>query len=224
MVVIVDPVSVQHVDEDTDDIFQARANIKAYGDAINNIRTYLIELFGWDGTKATAISTLFANQQVLFPNGTNMYFINPTVPPGWVKWWNFISGSYLRAVSDDSGGGYAGNNDVWLQTQPTSLVQGMLPNITMTGTTNTVGEHVHLYRPTRIFLSQFTAGSASVAEAEPQQRKIWLDYQDTWSGGGGSHWHTISVPTGGLNWGHDHLVSMHNYRPLGLTGVIGQKV
>lgn len=220
---IPDPVSRQHVDEDSDDIFQARQNLHDFGAAINGIRQYLVDLFGVDGTKGTAITTLFSNQAVLFPAGTNMFFYNATVPPGWVKWVHLDQGRYLMAVTDDSGGNYVGDNFVWLQTTPTALVQGHLPSLTLYGFTNWIGDHVHLYRPTRITTFKPSATAFGAAEAGTGDRTVWLDYQDAWTSGSGNHGHSVEVSTGGANWGHDHMVSMANYRPAGLKGVIGSK-
>lgn len=50
--------------------------------AMGALRDYLSGLFGDDGTKATAISTLGAQP---FPSGTLMLFQQTTAPTGWTK-------------------------------------------------------------------------------------------------------------------------------------------
>lgn len=122
----------EYLDQDTDSIFQARAEIHATTATVNGVMTYLIGLFGASGTKTDAISTLFSNQAVLFPAGTRMYFMQATPPPGWTQM-VFDVGRYLMAVPDGSGGNPVGNSYVSLQSTATALIREHLPNVAFYG-------------------------------------------------------------------------------------------
>jgi hypothetical protein len=69
-----------------------------------SVYNYLVGLFGTDGTKSTAISTLGASP---FPAGTQMLFAQGSAPTGWTKQTTH-NDKALRVVSG-SGGGSGGS-------------------------------------------------------------------------------------------------------------------
>lgn len=71
--------------------------------AMGGLHDYLEGLFGADGTKATAISTLGAQP---FPSGTLMLFQQTTAPTGWTKQ-TVHNDKALRVVSGTAGSGGA---------------------------------------------------------------------------------------------------------------------
>lgn len=71
---------------------------------LTSVYNYLIGLFGADGTKATAISTLGASP---FAAGTKMLFAQASAPTGWTKQTTH-NDKTLRVVSG-SGGGSGGS-------------------------------------------------------------------------------------------------------------------
>ena len=223
MAVLPNPVSRQHVDEDSDDLFQARQNINDALNAVNGIRQYLAELFGTDGSKKTAIATMFSNQAVLFPAGTNMYFVNHSTPPGWIKWTQLSPGHYLMAVSDNTGGIPFGDFNVHLQSFATTLIREHLPAVNLVGWTDWVGEHAHSYEATYGTFIHPGGNPVPSQRAGSGDDKTWIYHYQFATQGSGTHYHTITLPLGGSNWGHDHWTSMASYRPLCYRGVIGQK-
>lgn len=216
------PVSRQHVDQDSDDILQARAELNEFGNMINSIRQYLVDLFGAGGSRELAISSLFQGQAVIFPTGTRMFFMQATVPPGWTKVALDI-GRYLMAVSGNTGGQPIGSNDVWLQSSATSLIREHLPAVNLVGVTDWQGVHEHSYGRQNSQYIGVPNPNVVVRREDPAAPRAWIYNYLAITDPNGNHYHNITVPLGGANWGHDHWTNMASYRPAGIQGVIGQK-
>lgn len=204
-----------HLDNDTDDVLAAREEIDAIAWKLNQLIAYCFNLFGFSGEKADAIYNLFSGAAVLFPAGTRMFFMQATVPAGWVKF-TFDTGRYLMAVPGDTGGQPIGNNNVSLGTSLTALTQAHLPAITIGGTTGWVGSHSHVVMGVEDATYNIStgAGQAAFGMTRQQLRQV----SDS-----GAHYHDVILALGGQNAGHGHVVDMSNYRPAGWQGVIGTK-
>lgn len=74
---------------------------------LSSVYNFLAGLFGTDGTKETAISTLGASP---FPAGTKMLFAQSTAPTGWTKDTTH-NNKALRVVSGTTGGDSGGSVD-----------------------------------------------------------------------------------------------------------------
>lgn len=210
-----------HIDQDTDDVAAARANIDAMAQAIASINAYLIGLFGSSGDKGTAWSTLTSGQTVSFPAGTTMYFCQATPPIGWTIA-PIDQERYLAATPHGTGGNNMGNYAAVLGTSAISLVQAHLPAITLTGTTDWHGGHGHGVSgyamtdqpPYSFFGTNWQPNEGAVGLRLTPITGTWVD---------GQHYHNVSVPLGGSGAPHSHLVDLSAYRPAGVLGVLASK-
>lgn len=85
--------------------YGASATEAQFKSFLSDLRDYLAFLFGTDGTKATAISTLGASP---FPAGTAMLFAQAAAPTGWTKSTTH-NDKALRVVSGATGGSPGGS-------------------------------------------------------------------------------------------------------------------
>lgn len=222
MAVLPDPVSRQHVDQDSDDLFQARQNINDALNAVNQIRDYLANLFGVGGGHVEAIATLFSNQAVLFQPGTALWFYNRSPPPGWIRMFPDIM-RYLAITNDGTGTEPVGSYEVNLQSNPTALIREHLPAVTLTGVTDWQGVHNHNFlKHNSQYGSPPSQAANSIRAGSGDDKTYHYDHTQT-TEGGGNHYHNFSVNLGGANWGHDHITWMGNYRPAGLKGILAHK-
>lgn len=210
-----------HLDQDTDDVFQARANIDETARNLGYVIDYLAGLFGTDGVKATALATLTSGQSVTFPAGTRMWFFQATPPVGWVTM-ALDQGRYLYAQSGATGGQAIGDYGTVLPSTATALWREALPNITLTGVTDWHQGHAHATSVTNVsYNPPFNFFGTSYQG--PDSTGITLSAVGTGTSPDGQHYHNFSVPLGGEGHGHTHNVSMAGYRPAGLQGIIGEK-
>lgn len=208
----------QHLDQDSDDVFQARVELNAHGVAINTIISYLNNLFGATGEKASTIATLFSNQAVLFASGTRLIFVQATAPLGWFKV-TMDYHRYLVVTPWDDGMQYFGNYSYAKYSTPTSLSQADLPAVWFNGSTDVQGDHYHIYTNTS---ANFSGGNVPVQRAENDYR-AWVKYDSAGTNTVGAHAHNFSVHSGGQNLGHQHILDISDYRPAGITGIMCEK-
>lgn len=121
------------------------------------------------------------------PAGTSMVFHQATAPSGWTQ---ITSSAYNNAslrVVNSTGGGTGGSSSFTDVFQSRTILQTNLPNVSLSGTTNTTGDHAHTYSYTSIigFVPGSSSGGGLVANTSGTTSTA------------GNHSHTVSVSLGG---------------------------
>ena len=157
--------------------FGSSATEAQFKSFLSDMRDYLAFLFGTDGTKATAISTLGASP---FPAGTAMLFAQSAAPTGWTKSTTH-NDKALRVVSGATGGSAAG-------TVAFSTVFSKTASDGATLSTTQMASHSH---GMAVNASSY-AGVVKVGATEGTAGNNGTLYTNN-EGGGGSHSHGMDI-------------------------------
>lgn len=156
--------------------FGSSATEAQFKSFLSDMRDYLAFLFGTDGTKATAISTLGASP---FPAGTAMLFAQSAAPTGWTKSTTH-NDKALRVVSGATGGSAAG-------TVAFSTVFSRTTDDAATLSIAQMPSHTHTYA--RLSAGGGSTYAADLAETAGSTSAIPTSSQ----GSGSSHSHGMDI-------------------------------